>query len=1073
MLLLLGVVRAAQLKHHSVPDLTAAIKPSQLFDKCQEVAASGLPSPANAHDICKRVISDEKVCTFLAEQINAFAHSFKDKEEEPHPNEFCGKIVQLSSATAKRDTMEYVAPRQKWDVCVNSLLTAMEVGRALKDDKRAIEENIKSSCKTTLEGQFNKMGLPSTIASVACTGFTDEVNKALASGKLDPEKGGQGFCDCAETPCMVEKPLQKSDPCEVPIGFPMKPTDVLGGQDKATILELDAFVKMVLTAYGTSHAAYLATDENGDEKIDLPEWEKLAIALGLEPAKTSHLFPIFDADNNGHIDPLEWAEKMGVSLDGLRARILDAHKNADEAFKAADKDGDGALSGAEFLEHCKKLNVGADDALKLLKEVDKDGDGKISPEEYKNAFGITEDELKQRARDEFGPPSEAFPAMDADGDGKISDEEWAAACEKMGIPKERAAELLKGVDQDGDGQISEDEYAAALGMGLEDLKRDTYGKLGSAEEAMKAMDKDGDGEISEDEFVEEMKKAGYGEKEAEDMFKDLAGEDGSLSAEDWADVTGAEDLADQREEAGVGDTEAMPGVPLPPSAAEADADGDGKVSEKEYLEAAEAAGMSPEEAKASWEGIDKDGKGEVTPEELQAARDRTQNAAADFQAGDTDGDGILSEEEFLAAAKEKGIPDEEALDMFKKMDKDGDGQVSPSEFAGPGSPLVAAGEGENGGEGGLGGASEGAGTPPPIKAEAVPMEEVGDRLGAAFGTAGEAWEDMAGSGDANHMTEDQFLDKAEALGMTPEEAKASYKAMDADGDGKVTFDEFQKAVGVDQEDMKRRMLDKFGNAEEALKAADKDGDGKVSEEEFTEMAEELGIPASEAKKLYEDMAKDSPDGGAGGISAEDFTEDFAADASDMKERLADKFETPSDAFGEFDKDGDGDVSEEEFIAGAKEMGMSEADAKKMFEKADADGSGGLSQDEFTAAFGVGGEEVREACFQFMRDPKFAYHEMDANGDGLLDPEEWKKGMAKMQFTEAQAERLFTVADTNKGENTQGFISRYEFWEFLIYRPHRPHFKYHWNTYYGDLDRWGHAHQKHNKLEHAIFLARRI
>merc|ERR1719473_971883 len=149
--------------------------------------------------------------------------------------------------------------------------------------------------------------------------------------------------------------------------------------------------------------------------------------------------------------------------------------------------------------------------------------------------------------------------------------------------------------------------------------------------------------------------------------------------------------------------------------------------------------------------------------------------------------------------------------MFKKLDKDGDGQISGAEFT-------------HGG--GLeGSAAKGAATPPPIEVEAVPTEEVGRRLGAAFGTASEAWEDLTGSPDSNHMTEEQFLAKADQLGMTPEEAKAAFKAMDTDGDGKVSFDEFQAAMGVTPEDCKRRLLKKYGNAEKALAAADTDGDG--------------------------------------------------------------------------------------------------------------------------------------------------------------------------------------------------------------------------------------------------------
>merc|ERR1719463_692529 len=110
------------------------------------------------------------------------------------------------------------------------------------------------------------------------------------------------------------------------------------------------------------------------------------------------------------------------------------------------------------------------------------------------------------------------------------------------------------------------------------------------------MDKNGDGVITEEEFVEKLKKAGYGEEEAKDMFKDLAGDDGKLTLDDFEEATGQDKLEEMAEEAGVTDEkEAMKGVPLPPTFGEADANGDGEVSKDEYIKAATDAGMSPEE----------------------------------------------------------------------------------------------------------------------------------------------------------------------------------------------------------------------------------------------------------------------------------------------------------------------------------------------------------------------------------------------------------------------------------------------------------------------------------------------
>merc|ERR1719181_2289879 len=44
----------------AVPDLTKAVKPDVLYKVCQEIAAPGLASPANAKAVCQRKIPDDK-----------------------------------------------------------------------------------------------------------------------------------------------------------------------------------------------------------------------------------------------------------------------------------------------------------------------------------------------------------------------------------------------------------------------------------------------------------------------------------------------------------------------------------------------------------------------------------------------------------------------------------------------------------------------------------------------------------------------------------------------------------------------------------------------------------------------------------------------------------------------------------------------------------------------------------------------------------------------------------------------------------------------------------------------------
>ena len=50
-------------------------------------------------------------------------------------------------------------------------------------------------------------------------------------------------------------------------------------------------------------------------------------------------------------------------------QMIKENQRADAGFKDADKNKDGVISGAEFFDHCKGVDVGPEDAGKLMKEV--------------------------------------------------------------------------------------------------------------------------------------------------------------------------------------------------------------------------------------------------------------------------------------------------------------------------------------------------------------------------------------------------------------------------------------------------------------------------------------------------------------------------------------------------------------------------------------------------------------------------------------------------------------------------------------------------------------------------------
>lgn len=343
------------------------------------------------------------------------------------------------------------------------------------------------------------------------------------------------------------------------------------------------------------------------------------------------------------------------------------------------------------------------------------------------------------------------------------------------------------------------------------------------------------------------------------------------------------------------------------------------------------------------------------------------------------------------------------------------------------------------------------------------MPEVVERLRKAYGSCKGTWDSFPGK-EGEKITPEQWQKTAADLGIPPGEAKKRFAEMDKDGNGLVSEAELQEVMGVTFEEVKDLFLDEFGNADLSLEGTDIDPkDGKVCKNELLAvMQKKLGLSPAAAEKAAEMVMQRLDPDGDGCIPGAEFKKAILATAEDLSERVIEKYGSAPEGFKAFDKDGNGELTEDEFIAGALALGVSEAAAKAIWEKHGKPGDGKMNLKEFVAIFGIGPDEIMERAFATFGNPQKAFEAMDTDQDGLLSPAEWKIGATKMGLGPAQIKRLFTEMDINEKEHTQGHISHWEWNHFLDFEDPR---QVTWNDGFGDVDPWGTDHKKFNTLPH--------
>lgn len=982
----------------AAPDLVLwdFVADQKVFPLCSgilaELGPKKLGDPNAAHAACVARTTPlapsaalvEPHCRYFAVQLE---QAFAQRGGIVQPVDFCGVTLQYHSYKLKHDLLGYFTQRELWNVCTDSINTAITQAAGATGPTSAVQSNIGIGCKMELEKHFKQYGMPFQIASVGCKGFVKKALLAITGGELDPKDSGKQFCDGRS---MQASAFATSAPSPMPTGFPITKE---AGPPRVTIHNLR---KMVRSAFENPREAFNKYDSNGDGVLSQEEWEKMCGRLGIPKWDCKRLFEELDADDSGSLSEAEWQDALGVTLKELARYIQDAYGNSHEGWKAADgAGGDASVHPSEVKDFVRPALAKWGNAAEASKATDTNGDGAISVEELQammKKLGLTPAQIqdltgKIMKHDADGDGKLTGPqfrkvlraqgprlAGSASHDGKLDPAEFESHCASVGVTPRNARRLFPEVDTDGDGRISEEEYKGAFGIDQAELKRRMRSKWGTPEASFEAMDADGDGEISRAEFEAGCEKLGIPKARAKELFDELDVDySGSISPEEWD----------------------------------------------------EAFGLTKEDAKS------------IITDKLGKPSDA-------FEKLDKDGDGKVSAEDVEEALKDAGVSAEEAAEIAKELDADGKG-VSKDDW------LDATGAKDLAKE-------RYAEEPKRLDAPKLTPEDMRERLNDAFKSGKDVWEKVGGDSNKG-LPEKEFKKLMRDLGISEAEADALFDQIDKDGNGLISEEEFQNMMGVDENELVDRALDKWGNAPGVVKATDKDGDGFVTEQELKQMMHELGLTAPNIKELTEELMKKYDTDHDGKLTAEQFEKIMRASADDLKERIQEKLGSAKEAMKKWDKDGDGKISKKEFLEGAKDMGISEKAAEAIW-KEQSGGKDYMTSDDFGDIFGVGPDDLLERCFQHFGNPKKAFENIDTNQDGLISEAEWKVALKKLGLNADQAARLWEGMDTNSGERTKGYVSKWEFFSYMEWEELLPQT---WDDGFGDIDPWGLEHKKFNEL----------
>ncbi|NUQ64603.1 MAG: EF-hand domain-containing protein [Pirellulales bacterium] len=790
------------------------------------------------------------------------------------------------------------------------------------------------------------------------------------------------------------------------------------GDGQVTVAEFSAF---------SPELQVFCRDIDGDSEVTIEEYCRWCVTPE-ETATSKGLFAKCDADRNGRVTVAEYAAgnapvapkgplaALDANGDGTLSleEYLGGKKEAEEVkrrtdvfglldanqdhqlteaehrsvspkvtYRLADRNGDGGVDVGEF-QQAAMAKASEARAQRVFAASDQDKDGRLNLQEFSKQSTAARFHTSDQNDDErmsveeferlypeivrHGQAKRAFGALDRDGDGQLTVAEYGAACAELQV-------FCR--DIDGDGQLTLEEYcrwckspeetAAVNGQFAKcDANRDGWVTVaeyatGNAPVAAKspfaALDADGDGKLSLEEYLGGKKDA-QEVKLGTDVFALLdANQDGQL-------------------------TEAEHRSPSPKAAYRlADRNGDGTLDAGEFQQGY-MGGASEARAQRILAASDQDGDGRLNFAEISR-----RSMGARFHWLDQNGDERMSLEEFRGAYAEIARHGQ-AERTVRAMDRNGDGQVTVAEFSAF-SPELQVFCRDIDGDSEL------------TIAEYCRWCVTPEETAANQGLFAKCDADRNG-----RVTVGEY-----AAGNAPVAPKSPFAALDANGDGTLSLEEYLGGK-KEAEEVKLR-TDVFGlldanqdgqltevehrsvSPKATYRLADRNGDGGIDVGEFRQAAM---AKASEARAQRVFAASDQDKDGR--LNFEEFGSQstaarfHASDQNDDERMSAEEFERlypeivrhgqAKRAFGALDRDGDGQLTVAEYGAACAEL--------QVFCR-DIDGDSELTIEEY-CRWCKSPEETAAWKEQFAK--------CDADRDGRVTVAEYAVGAGKEVSPETSA-----------------------------------------------------------------------